>query len=343
MFDQLGSEYVSNAGADFGTRLKTSIIPSNEGKEKYLKSKYGDANVRKDSGGNFQMRQGSDWTNFDEKGVSLSDIADLAGPVISAIGSGVGAAFGGIPGGMLGNAGAEGWRELAAQAMGGGRNSSGDVAKEVGVAAVTGGLEALGGKVIQKGVDLAKPWLKPAQKAVSEITAAGGLNPVVKTVPVRSQVITKEAQMEGLDDLPVFSKSFTSGQNMRKLSPTLQRADAVAAGVEEVVPVNTSKYLGQRVGLLSAANAGGQLMAGNPIPVARIAAAEAGLQGTNVISKFYRKAGAKKLAQIANSPEGFKALQELAKPGIKAELASQIISQLTTMFGEEAGIDPAAR
>ena len=73
-------------GAPFSVRAGASVKMTTAGKLNYLKSKYGLENVR--ARGNeidYINPDTQQWTQFDEKGLSISDIADLTGPAIESI------------------------------------------------------------------------------------------------------------------------------------------------------------------------------------------------------------------------------------------------------------------
>lgn len=100
----------TQTGADFTTRLGASFKMTEAGKVSYLKSKYGDGNVFVSKGGEtyFRDRANGRLKLFDEKGLSMADLADLGGEVPGAVASTVGAIAGtaGGPGGTVGGAAA---------------------------------------------------------------------------------------------------------------------------------------------------------------------------------------------------------------------------------------------
>src|SRR5688572_19694249 len=96
-FDRADTE----SGAPFGVRAGASFKMTPEGKVDYLKHHYGDKNVLLDEKGNvfFREKPGARLKLFDEKDVSLADLADFAGDVpgvvLSTIGAISGAPFAG--------------------------------------------------------------------------------------------------------------------------------------------------------------------------------------------------------------------------------------------------------
>lgn len=88
----------TTTGADFMTRLGASFKMTPEGKVNYLRHRYGPQNVALDEKGNvfFRPKDGGRLTLFDEKDVSLSDLADFAGDVPGVVLSALGATAGGM-------------------------------------------------------------------------------------------------------------------------------------------------------------------------------------------------------------------------------------------------------
>lgn len=109
----IASEFESadtTTGADFMTRFGASFKMTPAGKVDYLKHKYGEKNVLVDEKGNifFRPKDGARLTLFDEKDLSLADLADfggdLPGVIFSAIGGASGTAAGPGPGNVGGAA-----------------------------------------------------------------------------------------------------------------------------------------------------------------------------------------------------------------------------------------------
>lgn len=145
----------TTTGAGFMTRFGASFKMTPEGKVGYLKHKYGDQNVLVDEKGNiyFRPKSGGRLTLFDEKDVSLADLADFAGDVpgvvMSAIGGTAGTAAtpgaGNVAGAALGAlVGNQAKQAISAMLPGDDNMSSGDRLMSMGTDAAMGGASQFG-------------------------------------------------------------------------------------------------------------------------------------------------------------------------------------------------------
>ena len=150
LLQQLGDPIsASTLDVPFMTRAKAAIKATPEGKQGYLESVYGKGNVSR-QGEEWVIKEGGKWKLFDEKEVTLNDVADMAGGVLDT-GPAIAAGFATANPVAVGAAGAAGnllRQTVSAQIPGDDQMSLSDRAISAGK---TGLIE--GG--IQKGVNVA--------------------------------------------------------------------------------------------------------------------------------------------------------------------------------------------
>lgn len=175
-------------GADFMTRLGASFKMTPSGKLEFMKHAYGDGNVMQDEKGEFLFRNDKRerWKQFDEKGVTLADLADFGGDapglVLSTLGGAAGTAVAPGPGSVAGAAGGAALGDIVKQGISGvlpgsDQMSLGERALSTGIDAALGaGSQFLGNKAMALR-DLVRPHnivANSATKAENTLYAAEG-------------------------------------------------------------------------------------------------------------------------------------------------------------------------
>ena len=151
----------TNTGAPFKQRAAASVKMTPQGKVGYLRSIYGDQNVAtREDGQIFYRKPGvAKWTQFDEPGMTLSDLADMTGgatEAVPAIGAGMMTANPlavGL-GGAAGNAMRQG---ISAALPGNDQMTPMQRAASVGIAGGTAGLAQGGANLLSRGFDYLRP------------------------------------------------------------------------------------------------------------------------------------------------------------------------------------------
>lgn len=82
--------------ADLGTlnRLQYSLEPLESNRRAFLVREFGAENVMQDKEGEVYLRQGGEWRPVNKEGISMADIADVAGSTPEILGAGAGALLG---------------------------------------------------------------------------------------------------------------------------------------------------------------------------------------------------------------------------------------------------------
>ena len=170
-------------GAGFLTRSLASIKASEAGKINYLKKKFGENNVAKDTKGNvvFREAEGLGWRAFDEKGFDIGDLADFSGDAVEGV-AGVGGALGGtvatgglgaLAGGAIGAATGNAARQgLSILIPGDDELSAEDRVKQAGVSAVVGAAAGGAGVAGKKAFDSAKKLKDKVQHGKAVVAGA---------------------------------------------------------------------------------------------------------------------------------------------------------------------------
>lgn len=205
----------TTTGADFMTRIGASFKMTDEGKLGYLKSKYGDANVFRAPDGEIYFREkpNARLTRFDERGLTLKDLADFAGDtpgiVLSTLGALGGTVAtpgpGNVAGAAAGAAAGNAIKQNISNALPGDDSMSAvDRVVSMGTDAVLAGGTQYGVNKLVPLADLGRPSNVVALAAQKAVAAPGAQRVIADAVDTGIPVTTAEATgskvMRSLED-----------------------------------------------------------------------------------------------------------------------------------------------